>query len=296
MNKTEHIEGVILDLSNTLNTLFDEYEVDISLPIEKCLSTVSIKDIIPTQEDTIFNQLDSIYHRRIKELFYTLKKINRLGAPKIYYYKDNTIKVTSSLIDNYRLDGEVDNLHVFKKTYLSRLKEFLEDLSPVKYIQYLVDIEGLILELGEPKLTIDGANIILRYPFDVENIDDTVELIREAFKDYKMEAMSCVVVLRQSGNEIYVPGKYEDYYFPECFKEALEDLEIVSLFKAKTVEVIIGDSFETLYYFSAYEYMNNKTNRPYCYIYVKDNRLFDLEKSKIINKLLKLQDNLEVGI
>ena len=296
MNKREHIEGVILDLSNTLNTLFDEYEVDISLPIEKCLSTVSIKDIIPTQEDTIFNQLDSIYHRRIKELFYTLKKINRLGAPKIYYYKDNTIKVTSSLIDNYRLDGEVDNLHVFKKTYLSRLKEFLEDLSPVKYIQYLVDIEGLILELGEPKLTIDGANIILRYPFDVENIDDTVELIREAFKDYKMEAMSCVVVLRQSGNDIYVPGKYEDYYFPECFKEALEDLEIVSLFKAKTVEVIIGDSFETLYYFSAYEYMNNKTNRPYCYIYVKDNRLFDLEKSKIINKLLKLQDNLEVGI
>ena len=296
MNKREHIEGVILDLSNTLNTLFDEYEVDISLPIEKCLSTVSIKDIIPTQEDTIFNQLDSIYHRRIKELFYTLKKINRLGAPKIYYYKDNTIKVTSSLIDNYRLDGEVDNLHVFKKTYLSRLKEFLEDLSPVKYIQYLVDIEGLILELGEPKLTIDGANIILRYPFDVENIDDTVELIREAFKDYKMEAMSCVVVLRQSGNDIYVPGKYEDYYFPECFKEALDDLEIMSLFKAKTVEVIIGDSFETLYYFSAYEYMNNKTNRPYCYIYVKDNRLFDLEKSKIINKLLKLQDNLEVGI
>lgn len=296
MNKTEHIEGVILDLSNTLNTLFDEYEVDISLPIEKCLSTVSIKDIIPTQEDTIFNQLDSIYHRRIKELFYTLKKINRLGAPKIYYYKDNTIKVTSSLIDNYRLDGEVDNLYVFKKTYLSRLKEFLEDLSPVKYIQYLVDIEGLILELGEPKLTIDGANIILRYPFDVENIDDTVELIREAFKDYKMEAMSCVVVLRQSGNDIYVPGKYEDYYFPECFKEALDDLEIMSLFKAKTVEVIIGDSFETLYYFSAYEYMNNKTNRPYCYIYVKDNRLFDLEKSKIINKLLKLQDNLEVGI
>lgn len=296
MNKREHIEGVILDLSNTLNTLFDEYEVDISLPIEKCLSTVSIKDIIPTQEDTIFNQLDSIYHRRIKELFYTLKKINRLGAPKIYYYKDNTIKVTSSLIDNYRLDGEVDNLHVFKKTYLSRLKEFLEDLSPIKYIQYLVDIEGLILELGEPKLTIDGANIILRYPFDVENIDDTVELIREAFKDYKMEAMSCVVVLRQSGNDIYVPGKYEDYYFPECFKEALDDLEIMSLFKAKTVEVIIGDSFETLYYFSAYEYMNNKTNRPYCYIYVKDNRLFDLEKSKIINKLLKLQDNLEVGI
>lgn len=296
MDKREHIEGVILDLSNTLNTLFDEYEVDISLPIEKCLSTVSIKDIIPTQEDTIFNQLDSIYHRRIKELFYTLKKINRLGAPKIYYYKDNTIKVTSSLIDNYRLDGEVDNLHVFKKTYLSRLKEFLEDLSPVKYIQYLVDIEGLILELGEPKLTIDGANIILRYPFDVENIDATVELIRDAFKDYKMEAMSCVVVLRQSGNDIYVPGKYEDYYFPECFKEALDDLEIVSLFKAKTVEVIIGDNFETLYYFSAYEYMNNKTNRPYCYIYVKDNRLFDLEKSKIINKLLKLQDNLEVGI
>ncbi|MGN1032980.1 MAG: hypothetical protein ACI4PU_05920, partial [Intestinibacter sp.] len=88
----------------------------------------------------------------------------------------------------------------------------------------------------------------------------------------------------------------ENYYFPEAFKEALEDLEILSLFKAKTVETIIDGKFETLYYFSAYEYMNNKTNRPYCYIYLKDNRLFDLEKSKIINKLLKLQDNLEVGI
>ena len=54
--------------------------------------------------------------------------------------------------------------------------------------------------------------------------------------------------------------------------------------------------FQNLYYFSAYEYMNNKTNRPYCYIYIKDNRLCDLEKSKVINKLLKLQDNLEVGI
>ena len=31
-------------------------------------------------------------------------------------------------------------------------------------------------------------------------------------------------------------------------------------------------------------------------IYIKDNRICDLEKSKVINKLLKLQDNLEVGI
>ena len=45
-----------------------------------------------------------------------------------------------------------------------------------------------------------------------------------------------------------------------------------------------------------YEYMNNKTNKPYCYIYIKDNRLCDLEKSQLINKLLKLQDNLEAGI
>ena len=296
MDKKEHIESVILDFSNTLSNLFDEYELDITLPIEKCLSTVSIKDIVPTQEDTIFNQLDSIYHKRIKELFYTLKKVERLGNPKIYYYKNNDIKVTSSLIDNYRLNGEVDNLYTFKTSYLSRLKAFLEGLSPVKYIQYLVDIEGLILELGEPKVTIDGANIILRYPFDVENIDETVDLIKNAFKNYKLEALSCVVVLRQSENDIYVPGKYENYYFPECFKDALDDLEILSLFKSKTVEIIIDGKFETLYYFSAYEYMNNKTNRPYCYIYIKDNRLFDLEKSKIINKLLKLQDNLEVGI
>ena len=296
MDKNKHIENIIFDFETTLNTLFDEYDLDITLPIEKCLSTESIKDIVPTEEDTIFDKLDSIYYRNIKELFYTLKKVNRLGKPKIYYYKDNTIKVMSSLIDTYRLDGHVDNLYNFKTTYLSRLKDFLENLSPIKYIQYLVDIEGLILELGEPKLTIDGENIILRYPFDVENIDETVELIKSEFENYKMEALSCVVVLRESGNDIYIPEKYENYYFPDKFKEALEDLEILSLFKSKIVETVIDGKFETLYYFSAYEYMNNITSRPYCYIYIKNNKLVDLEKSKVINKLLKLQDNLEVGV
>ena len=277
MNKKEHINNTILDFDTTLNILFDEYELDISLPIEKCLSNESIKDIIPTEENTIFDKLDSVYYKGIKDLFRTLKKVDRLGAPKFHYYKDNTIKVTSSLIENYKLDGHVDNLYNFKTTYLSRLKEFLEGLSSIKYIQYLVNIEGLILELGEPKLTIDGANIILRYPFNIE-------------------VLSCVVVLRQSGNEIYVPSKYQDYFFPKCFEKALDDLEIKSLFKSKIVETVIDGEFQNLYYFSAYEYMNNKTNRPYCYIYIKDNRLCDLEKSKVINKLLKLQDNLEVGI
>ncbi|WP_455543319.1 hypothetical protein [Intestinibacter sp.] len=296
MNKQKHIKRTISEFDTTLNSLFDEYELDISLPIEKCISSVSIKDIIPTEEDTIFNQLDSVYHKRTKELFYTLKKIERLGAPKIYYYKDNTIKVTSTLIDNYRLDGHVDNLYNFKTTYLARLEKFLESLSSIKYIQYLVNIDGLILELGEPKLIIDGANIILRYPFDIDDIDNTVALIRNEFKKFKMEALSCVTVLKESGNDIYIPSKYEDYNFPKSFETALNDLEILSLFKSKTVEIVIDGKFENLYYFSAYEYMNNKTNRPYCYIYTKDNRLCDLEKSKLINKLLKLQDNLEVGI
>lgn len=159
MNKKEHINNTILDFDTTLNILFDEYELDISLPIEKCLSNESIKDIIPTEENTIFDKLDSVYYKGIKDLFRTLKKVDRLGAPKLHYYKDNTIKVTSSLIENYKLDGHVDNLYNFKTTYLSRLKEFLEGLSLIKYIQYLVNIEGLILELGEPKLTIDGAKI-----------------------------------------------------------------------------------------------------------------------------------------
>ena len=232
MNKKEHINSTILDFDTTLNILFDEYELDISLPIEKCLSNESIKDIIPTEENTIFDKLDSVYYKGIKDLFRTLKKVDRLGAPKFHYYKDNTIKVTSSLIENYKLDGHVDNLYNFKTTYLSRLKEFLEGLSLIKYIQYLVNIEGLILELGEPKLTIDGANIILRYPFDIENIDETVENIKEEFKNFKIEALSCVVVLRQSGNEIYVPSKYQDYFFPKCFEKALDNLEIKSLFKS----------------------------------------------------------------
>ena len=249
-----------------------------------------------TEESTILDSLDSIYYKNTKDLFHELKKIEKLGSPKLHYYKDNTIKVTSSLIDTYKLDGHKDNLYNFKTTYLSRLKEFLEGISTIKYIQYLVDIEGLILELGEPKLTIDGANIIFRYPFNIDDIDDCVQFIKSEFENMKIEALSCVVVLRKTKNEIYIPNKYKDYYFPKCFEDALDDLEIKTLFKSKVVEVIIDGEFQSLYYFSAYEYMNNKTNKPYCYIYIKDNRLCDLEKSQLINKLLKLQDNLEAGI
>ena len=236
MNKKEHINNTILDFDTMLNVLFDEYELDISLPIEKCLSNESIRDIIPTEENTIFDKLDSVYYKSIKDLFRTLKKIERLGAPKFHYYKDNTIKVTSSLIDNYKLDGHVDNLYNFKTTYLSRLKEFLESLSTIKYIQYLVNIEGLILELGEPKLTIDGANIILRYPFDIENIDETVENIKEEFKKFKIEALSCVVVLRQSGNEIYVPSKYQEYIVQAVVSGGIDQMTVKDIAKNDRLE------------------------------------------------------------
>ena len=236
MNKKEHINNTILDFDTMLNVLFDEYELDISLPIEKCLSNESIRDIIPTEENTIFDKLDSLYYKSIKDLFRTLKKIERLGAPKFHYYKDNTIKVTSSLIDNYKLDGHVDNLYNFKTTYLSRLKEFLESLSTIKYIQYLVNIEGLILELGEPKLTIDGANIILRYPFDIENIDETVENIKEEFKKFKIEALSCVVVLRQSGNEIYVPSKYQEYIVQAVVSGGIDQMTVKDIAKNDRLE------------------------------------------------------------
>ena len=170
MNKKEHIKSVILEFDKIINFLFDEYDLDISLPIEKCLSNESIKDIVLTEESTILDSLDSIYYKNTKDLFHELKKIEKLGSPKLHYYKDNTIRVTSSLIDTYKLDGHIDNLYNFKTTYLSRIKEFLEGISTIKYIQYLVDIEGLILELGEPKLTIDGANIIFRYPFNIDDI------------------------------------------------------------------------------------------------------------------------------
>ena len=39
-----------------------------------------------------------------------------------------------------------------------------------------------------------------------------------------------------------------------------KDLEIKTLFKSKVVEVIIDGEFQSLYYFSAYEYMNNKNS------------------------------------
>ena len=97
-------------------------------------------------------------------------------------------------------------------------------------------------------------------------------------------------------NDIHVPKKDNIKFMGANERLLVDDLEIKTLFKSKVVEVIIDGEFQSLYYFSAYEYMNNKTNKPYCYIYIKDNRLCDLEKSKLINKLLKLQDNLEAGI
>ena len=55
MNKKEHIKSVILEFDKIINFLFDEYDLDISLPIEKCLSNESIKDIVLTEESTILD-------------------------------------------------------------------------------------------------------------------------------------------------------------------------------------------------------------------------------------------------
>ena len=78
-------------------------------------------------------------------------------------------------------------------------------------------------------MTIDGANIIFRYPFNIDDIDDCVQFIKSEFENMKIEALSCVVVLRKTKNEIYIPNKYKDYYFPKCFEDALDDLEIKTL-------------------------------------------------------------------
>mgnify|MGYP001175340642 CR=1 FL=1 len=109
MNKKEQIKSIILEFDKIINFLFDEYDLDISLPIEKCLSNESIKDIVLTEESTILDSLDSIYYKNTKDLFHELKKIEKLGSPKLHYYKDNTIKVTSSLIDTSDLIKVVDN-------------------------------------------------------------------------------------------------------------------------------------------------------------------------------------------
>ena len=47
-------------------------------------------------------------------------------------------------------------------------------------------------------MTIDGANIIFRYPFNIDDIDDCVQFIKSEFENMKIEALSCVVVLRKT--------------------------------------------------------------------------------------------------
>ena len=39
--------------------------------------------------------------------------------------------------------------------------------------------------------------------------------------------------------------------------------------------------------------MHNKTNKPYCYFYTKNNQLLDMKIQNKINKILRIQDSLE---
>ena len=92
MNKKEHINNTILDFDTTLNILFDEYELDISLPIEKCLSNESIKDIIPTEENTIFDKLDSVYYKGYLKI---------ILAPSIVSFGSPNSKINPSIFTKY---------------------------------------------------------------------------------------------------------------------------------------------------------------------------------------------------
>ena len=137
-----------------------------------------------------------VYYKGIKDLFRTLKKVDRLGAPKFHYYKDNTIKVTSSLIENYKLDGcllytswAVDNdnsenldLALFKMYYgdkhLKTLEEVLSDLNNM--IEFLYDEKSLSLLKDDLKEIYKAKTILgLLYPYEELKIgfSDKIEIV-----------------------------------------------------------------------------------------------------------------------
>ena len=179
MNKKEHINNTILDFDTTLNILFDEYELDISLPIEKCLSNESIKDIIPTEENTIFDKLDSVYYKGIK-----INIIDTPGHADFGGEVERVLKMVDSVllvVDSY--EGPMPQTKfVLKKALELGLKPIVvinkidkPDARPEEVIDEVFD---LFLELGANDEQLDFPIIYAsaragyaRYNVDDENND-----------------------------------------------------------------------------------------------------------------------------
>lgn len=293
MKKKEHIEKIINDLDKDMKKLYEKYNIPKDISFERCLSTCKIKDLSLNDEISIYDQLDSVYKKEIKNCFYELKGINFLGNPKLFYYKDNTIKISSTALGTLWFDGSYDNISFIMGKYLEELRCFLQQLPFIKYVQYVIDIKGLKLEKGEKKITLEDDGIIISFPFEDDDVDYLVNLIKPIFKNIKMEAMSSVLLLRETNNEIYIPEKYKNYQLPDMFKPCLDNLYINSIYQGKYVKVYYRGEFVEISYLSAYDFMNNKINKPFCYFYIKDNQLLDKENQNNINKILKLQDALE---
>ena len=277
MNQSEHIEMIIGNLNTTIMGLLEKYNLPIYVAIEKLISSCSIEELTLNNEKSIYDQLNGIYKKILKNFFYDIKKINFLGNPKLYYYKDNTIKISCDILDTLWFDGSCDNIFFIINTYLKKLEDFLKQLDFIKYVQYVLDIPGLKLEIGKEKLTIEDSGIIVAFPFKTEDVDQVVDLIKPELSDKKMEIMSSVLLLRKTGNDMYIPQKYEDYYLPEIFQLCLDNFYINGVNQPKYVKVFYKGEFVQVVYLSAYEFMNNKTNKPFCYFYIKNNQLLDID-------------------
>lgn len=293
MNQKEHVEKTINELSIIIESLLERYNVSKSIPFEKCLSVCSIRELSLNDEISVYDQLDSPYKKEVKNYFNEIKKINFLGNPKLFYYKDNRIKISSTTCETLWFNGSCDNISFIMEKYLEELRCFLEQLSFIKYVQYALDIKGLKLEIGEKKITIEDRGIIISFPFETKDVDYIVNLIKPTLKDKKMEIMSSVLLLRKSDNHIYIPEKYEDYDIPKVFQPCLKNFHINSINQSKYVKIFYKGEFVKVYYLSTYEFMNNKINKPFCYFYIKNNQLLDKESQNNINRTLKLQDTLE---
>lgn len=293
MNQEKHIEKIMDELEEITVILSEKYNLPTDIPFEKCISSTSMEEILLNDGTSIYDQLDSIYKKDVKNYFNELKKINLLGNPKLSYYKDNSIKITSNIIDTLWFDGKINNIDSIRKIYLKRLKAFLEELPYIKYVQYILDIPGLKLEIGNEKINLEDSGIIITFPFEEGDVDSVIDLIKPELKNKKMEFMSSVLLLRQTNNDMYIPQKYEDYHLPKVFEPCLDNFYINSIYQSKFAKVFFQNEFVEVFYLSSYEFMNNKTNKPFCYFYIRDNQLLDMKTQESINKILRLQDSLE---
>ena len=74
MNQSEHIEMIIGNLNTTIVKLLEKYNLPIYVAIEKLISSCSIEELTLNNEKSIYDQLNGIYKKILKNFFYDINE------------------------------------------------------------------------------------------------------------------------------------------------------------------------------------------------------------------------------